>query len=89
MAKENFDLWSRQLDWHLKRRTLLTRQDAGIEDEEVKAAFSRGLSPLDYVIEIIEAGGLDDVVADPWTGPSEQYWKNWERQNPLPGVHSA
>ncbi len=89
MAKTKVDLgqWTAQFEWHLRRRTLLTKNDADISEEDIKRAIQAGLSPLEYVREFIEDRNLDDCVEEPWTGPSPEYWREWEKNNPLPSLH--
>jgi hypothetical protein len=82
-------LWKAQCEWHLRRRTLLTKNDADISEEEMERAIQAGLSPLEFVREFIEDRDLDDCVERPEVGPSSAYWREWERQNPLPSLHPA
>lgn len=81
--------WKKQFEWNLRRRAVLTIKDAGIEESELQSWFSRGKAPLEAVLDFIENRGLDDCFADPWTGPSSEYWKNWERSNPFPHCDPA
>lgn len=84
----NYEDWLAQFKWHLKRRTCIDDLNgAGIEDDELRVVFAEGESPLEAVRNIIEERGLDDCLADPWCGPSQDYWKKWEENNPFP--HSS
>jgi hypothetical protein len=85
----NEDLWFQQFNWHLRRRALITVEDAGVDKNFTKRYFEQGVDPKDAVIDFIEDGGLDDVVENPWVGPSKEYWRKWERENPFPNNDTA
>lgn len=80
----DIDLFKRQVDWHLRRRALITIEDAGIEDAVLRRAMESEVEPLQMVKDFIEEAGIDDVTVDPWIGPSKEYWREWERNNPYP-----
>jgi len=77
-------LFSKQVEWHLQRRVLITLNDADISNDFISKAMEAKLTPLQVVQYFIEEAGLTDVTADPWIGPSKGYWNEWERNNPYP-----
>lgn len=83
------DLWLKQFDWHLQRRALITAVDAGVDDNFTKRCIESNMSPEEAVVNLIEDGGLADVVENPWLGPSKEYWRKWERENPFPNNYAA
>lgn len=83
------DLWLKQFDWHLQRRALITAVDAGVDDNFTQKCIESGMSPEEAAVDLIQDGGLDDVVENPWVGPSEEYWREWKRKNPFPDKNPA
>jgi hypothetical protein len=84
-----FDMWVKQFDWHLRKRAVISVEEAGIPDDDLEAHFSMGKTPEEAVKDFIEEADLDDRVSDPWLGPGPEYWKKWEKENPFPSTCST
>lgn len=80
------ELWIKQFDWHLRKRAVISIEDAGIPHHDLEADFAAGKTPEEAVKEFIEEADLDDRVSDPWLGPGPEYWRKWEKENPFPSA---